>query len=580
MLRTVKRIVHLSGKYRGKLIFSFVAGFLETAMASVAMFAIYIVLCWSVEDALITSKHILWITLALVASVALRFAFKLLEYRSQSGVGYEIVCDKRLALGEKLRHLSMGFYSETDVGDISSVVGNDLTFVEGFAMTFLSKTVGAVTSAVLMMAFLFAMDWRVALTACIGYPVVWVIHMQIQKFYKKHAGLRQEAHAQTSGVMLEYLQGLFVIRAFNMSERQGSRLKSALKNLESVSFDFEIKAMPLAALYLCCFHICTVLILCVSAHLFLGALITLPVALFFVVMVFTFYAPMELIGMISGIVRLMNTCMDRMQALMDAPVMDEAAEDVPVARFDVEFKDVSFSYGDKPVLKHISFHAPANSMTAIVGASGSGKSTMLNLIARFWDVSGGSISIGGVDIREMTCDCVMQYISAVFQKAYLFHDTIFHNIRFGNPMATREEVMDAAKKARCHDFISGLPNGYDTVVGEAGATLSGGERQRISIARALLKNAPIVLLDEVTANIDPENEMLIQQAIGALVKNKTVFIVAHKLATIQNAGQILVLNEQGRICESGTHEKLMAIGGLYSSLWNKSRKICNWSIEG
>ncbi len=577
MLRTVERIMGLSGKYRGKLIFSFIAGFLENAMASVAMLSIYIALRWSVTDAL-TKKHILWIALALAASLILRFVFKLLEYRFQSGVGYEIVCDKRLSLGEKLRHLSMGFYSETDAGNISSVVGSDLTFVEGFAMSFLSKTVGAVTSALLLMAFMFTIDWRIALVACAGYPAVWAIHMQIQKFYKKHAMLRQEAHAQTSGVMLEYLQGLFVIRAFNMSERQGSRLKDVLRNLETVSFDFEMKAMPLAVLYLCCFHICTVMILCASAHLFLNVLITLPMALFFVTMVFTFYAPMELLGMISGIIRLMNACMDRMQAMMDAPVMDEAGEDVPLARFDVEFRDVSFSYGDKPVLNHISFYAPANSMTAIVGVSGSGKSTMLNLIARFWDVSGGSISIGGVDVREMTCDCVMQYISAVFQRAYLFHDTIFNNIQFGNPMATREEVMDAAKKARCHDFISGLPKGYDTVVGEAGATLSGGERQRISIARALLKNAPIVLLDEVTANIDPENEMLIQQAISALVENKTIFIVAHKLATIQNADQILVLNERGQICESGNHEKLMASGGHYSTLWKKSQKVSSWSI--
>lgn len=579
MLRTVKRIMRLSGKYRGKLILSFIAGFLENSMAAVAMFGIYIGLRWSVADAPITTRHILWVALVLAASLILRFVFKLLEYRLQSGVGYEIVCDKRLALGEKLRRLSMGFYNETDAGNISSVVNNDLVFVESFAMSFLSKTVGAVAGAALITALMFMIDRRIALAACIGYPAAWVIHRKIQNFYKKHAGLRQEAHAQTSGVMLEYLHGLFVIRAFNVSQRQGSRLQSAVKNLETVSFDFERKALPWAVLYLCCFHLCAVLILGVSAHLYIGSRITLPAALFFVVMVFTFYAPLELLGLVSGIIRLMNACMDRMQLLLDAPVMDQAGEDVPLARFDVEFKDVSFSYGDKPVLNHISFYAPANSMTAIVGASGSGKSTILNLIARFWDVSGGSISIGGVDIREMTCDCVMQYISAVFQRAYLFHDTIFNNIRFGNPMAAREEVLDAARKACCHDFISCLPNGYDTLVGEAGATLSGGERQRISIARALLKNAPIVLLDEVTAHIDPENEMLIQQAVGALVENKTVFVVAHKLATIQNADQILVLNE-GQICESGTHERLMTLGGLYSTLWTKSQKVSSWSMEG
>lgn len=580
MLRTVQRIIDLAGKYRGRLMISFLAGFLENSMAAAAMFGVYMGLLFSVEDTRPATGYILWLGLALAASLVLRFVFKLLEYRYQSGVGYEIVCDKRLLLGEKLRRLSMGFYSETDAGKISSVINNDLVFVETLAMAFLSKIVGAATSALLMTVFMLAIDWRIALVAGIGYPAAWAVHRQIQKAYRNYAGLRQEAHAHTSSVMLEYLQGLFVIRAFNMSEQQGFRLKEAVENLEQVSFEFERRALPWTLLYFCCFHICTVLILCVSAHLLLGVLITLPVALFFVVMVFTFYAPLELMGLVAGIIRLMNTCLDRMQELLDVPVMDQDGKDVPLDRFDVEFKEVTFAYGDKPVLNKISFYTPANSLTALVGVSGSGKSTVLNLIARFWDVGSGSIAIGGVDIREMTGDCVMRQISAVFQKAYLFHDTISDNIRLGNPMATREEVMAAAQKARCHDFISRLPQGYDTVVGEGGASLSGGERQRLAIARALLKNAPIVLLDEVTAHIDPENERLIQQAIGELVANKTLFIVAHKLATIQNADQILVLNDRGQIGESGTHEQLLARGGLYAALWRKSQKVSKWSMGG
>lgn len=578
MLRAVHRILDLGGKYRGRLLVSFLAGFLENSMAAVAVFGVYMGLLFSVEDNLLTTKHILWLGLALAVSLFLRFVFKLLEYRYQSGVGYEVVCDKRLLLGEKLRRLSMGFYSGTDAGKISSVINNDLVFVETLAMAFLSKIVGALTSASLMMVFMLILDWRIALVAAIGYPAAWAVHGQIQKTYRNYAGPRQEAHAQTSSVMLEYLQGLFVIRAFTMSEQQGFRLKKAVENLEQVSFAFEKQALPWTLLYFGCFHICTVLILCVTAHLFLDVLITLPVALFFVVMVFTFYAPLEMMGLVAGIIRLMNTCLDRMEELLAAPVMDQEGREITLDRFDVEFKEVTFAYGEKPVLNKISFYAPANSLTALVGVSGSGKSTVLNLIARFWDVGSGSIAIGGVDIREMTGDCVMRQISAVFQKAYLFHDTIFNNIRLGNPMAAREEVIRAAQKARCHDFISRLPQGYDTVVGEGGATLSGGERQRLAIARALLKDAPIVLLDEVTAHIDPENERLIQEALSELVRNKTLFVVAHKLATIQNADQILVLNDQGQISESGTHETLMEGGGLYAALWRKSQKVSRWSL--
>jgi ATP-binding cassette subfamily B protein len=379
-------------------------------------------------------------------------------------------------------------------------------------------------------------------------------------------------------MMLEYLQGIFVIKSLNLAGNQEFRLKDVLKRLEIISLDFEIKVLPWIALYFCSFHAGTAMILAAVTYFFCGGTLTLSVALFFVIMIFTFYAPMELVGLYSGFMRLMNACLNRMQSLLDQPVMDNDSKSIRLSRHDVTFHDVSFAYHDKPVLNHASFHASERSMTAIIGPSGSGKSTVLSLIARFWDVKEGSITIGGVDVKEIKCDSLLDNISAVFQKAYLFHDTVFNNIRFGNPEATREQVINAAQKAHCHEFIRRLEKGYDTVVGEGGATLSGGERQRISIARAMLKNAPIVLLDEVTANIDPENEMLIQQAIQELVQAKTIFIVAHKLATIQNADQILVLNDQGQICESGTHDQLIKNNGLYTFLWNKSQKVSNWTI--
>jgi len=577
MLKIIKRILVLSGKYKGKLILSFVMGILENIMGAAPVFAVYMALEWIASESL-TSHCILLLTCGLLVSLLFRFLFKLLEYRLQSGVGYEVLCDGRLKLGDKLKHLSMGFFNNTDAGNISSIITNDLIFIENMAMNFLSKITGAMITAILMIGFLFAVDWRVALIACLWCPVALLFNGKAQSCFKKHSRVRQEAHAETSSVMLEYLQGIFVIKSLNLAGNQESRLKDVLKRLEIISLDFELKVLPWIALYLCSFHAGTAMILAAVTYFFLGGTLTLSVALFFVIMIFTFYAPMELVGLYSGFMRLMNACLDRMQSLLDQHVMDNDSRAVRLSHYDVSFRDVSFSYDDKPVLNHVSFHAPERSMTAIIGPSGSGKSTILSLIARFWDVNEGSIAIGGADVREIKCDSLLDNISAVFQKAYLFHDTVFNNIRFGSPEATEEQVLDAAQKAHCHEFIQRLERGYDTVIGEGGATLSGGERQRVSIARAMLKNAPIVLLDEVTANIDPENEMLIQQAIQELIQTKTIFIVAHKLATIQNADQILVLNAQGRICECGTHDELIKNNSLYTFLWNKSRKVSNWSI--
>lgn len=577
MLKIIDKILRLSGKYKGKLLFSFVMGFLESAVPALSIFFVFVSFNWVLSDS-ISTGNIVWLAAALGASVLLRFIFKLLEYVLQSGVGYEIVCDARLNLGHKLLHLSMGFYNGTDAGELSSVINNDLVFVEGMAMAYVSKVMGAIISSVLVTVALFVLDWRIALIALIAYPLAFFVNRFTQRILTKYSAHRQEAHAETSSVMLEYLQGIYVIKAFRLAGRQKERLQNVLKRLEIISYDFEMKGMPFMALYLVILNMFTMLILLGVAFLLLGGSIPLGTALVLVTMVFAFYAPMEILGAASGILRLMDECLNRTQAIMNFPVMDEDGRDITPPAFDVRFEDVCFSYGEKPVLTGITFHAPEKTLTAIVGPSGSGKSTLLNLIARFWDVGSGRIQIGGVDITTMKCDSVMQNISVIFQKAYLFHDTIEANISFGNPTATREQVVEAAKSAHCHEFIEKMDQGYESIVGEGGGTLSGGERQRIAIARALLKDTPIVLLDEATANIDPENEMLIQQAINALVREKTVFVVAHKLATIKNADQIIVLDGGGTICEMGTHEYLMARRGLYFDLWEKSQKISSWAI--
>ncbi len=576
MLKIVDRILKMSGKHRKRIIFSFFMSFLESAVASVPLFATYIAFSWIAANN-INALGIIKITALLFASTGLRYIFKLME-SFQSGVGYEIIADERLKLGKKLLRLPMGFYSDVDAGNISSVLANDLVFVESVAMSFLSKVVGGVFSGIITALFMFLIDRRVALIACTVYPLVFIINRCIQRIYIRHSRTRQEAHSETSSVMLEHLEGIFVIKNFNLGGKRVGRLESILKNLEIVSLDFEMKAVPWIGLYLCCFHIGTALILGTVAFIYAGAGISLSSVFIFVIMSFSFYAPAELIGLSSGFIRLMDACLDRMQSIMDYPLLDEKFREVQPKKFDVAFNDVHFSYGHQKTLNGISFVAPEKTLTAIVGPSGSGKSTILNLIARFWDIQKGNIKIGGVDIKEMNCDEVMKYISIVFQKAYLFHDTVFNNIKFGNPNATREQVMEAAKKSYCHEFIMKMKNGYDTEISERGSTLSGGERQRITIARALLKDAPIVLLDEVTSNIDPENEMQIRKSINALVREKTVFVVAHKLTSIKNAHRIIVLGGDGTIRELGTHKELLNAHGLYEELWNKSQKIGKWTM--
>lgn len=577
MLDIIRRILRLSGKTKSKLLLSFAVGFLESVMPSLSLLFMFFSFRWYLAGD-IRMKRIIWVALFLLCSLVLRFIFKLLEYRLQSGAGYEMVCNQRLALGEKLLHLPMSFYHDTDAGELSSVVNDDLVFVEGMAMSFLSKIISAMISIVLLMLTLLILDFRIALLALLAYPFAILVHHQTQQIYQRKSKERQTAHAATSSVMLEYLHGIYVVKAFRIMGIQKKRLEGVLKNLEMTSYDFEMDGMPYMTLYFVIFNLFTAVILFAVAFFFSDGSLPLEKTLLLVITAFSVYAPMETLGMTSGILRLMNECIHRMETVLETPDMDKQGESITPAAFDIRFRNVSFSYGEKQVLTGIDFYAPEKTLTAIVGPSGSGKSTLLSLIARFHDAKSGTVEIGGVDVRRMRSDVVLRNISFIFQKVYLFHNTIEANLRFGNPNAAFADIREAAKKAHCHEFIEKMANGYQTVIGEGGVTLSGGERQRIAIARALLKDAPIILLDEATVNIDPENELLIQEAIDALIREKTVFVVAHKLSPIKNAQQIIVLNQDGRVQETGTHEALIREGGAYRRLWDLQARTNAWNI--
>ena len=301
------------------------------------------------------------------------------------------------------------------------------------------------------------------------------------------------------------------------------------------------------------------------------------VMLMFVFFSFVVFASLEPISDSAHTLSVIDDAMDQLDALKGSSFIDENGKNIPLSHYDIELKNVDFGYDSRQVLKNVSFSIPEKTSTAIVGPSGSGKTTICSLLARFYDPNSGSITVGGHDLREMTCDSLLSNISMVFQNVYLFNDTIRANICFGKPDATEEEMIAAAKKARCHDFISALPQGYDTVIGEGGGTLSGGEKQRISIARAILKNAPIIILDEATASIDPENEHLIQSAISELTKGKTIITIAHRLATIEHADQILVVDD-GRIAEKGTHSELISQDGVYKRFIQIREQAEGWRI--
>ncbi len=399
----------------------------------------------------------------------------------------------------------------------------------------------------------------------------------MQKRGKELAPKRQAAQAGLVSAVLEYIQGMAVVKAFHMVQSSSRRVHEAFEESRRANFKMEKTLIPVVAVYDFLFKVASCLILVVAPLFALQGSMTAPVLFMLLIASFTIFSSIESMGGVTVQVRMMDASLDRIEAIKDVEVIDENGSDVKLARYDIELKHVVFSYGKRQVIRDVSLTIPQGTMTAIVGPSGSGKTTLCNLIARFWDVQQGEVLVGGVNVKEMTCDSLLRNISMVFQKVYLFHDTILNNIRFGKPDATREQVEEAAKRACCHDFILQLPQGYDTIIGEGGSSLSGGERQRISIARAILKNAPIVILDEATASIDPENEREIQLAIEELTQGKTKIVIAHRLATIQNADQILVV-DSGRVVERGTHDELMRKTGIYQHFWNIRQKSAGWKL--
>lgn len=491
---------------------------------------------------------------------------------------YELTAETRLRLGEHLRRLSMGFYKTHDPGDVTALLLQDMTKVESVFSHIYGDVVAALVTPFVTILFLLFIDWRMALAVIVTAPLAVPVLMLSQKVGAYFAKKQMAARNDSISRMLEYAQGIQDIKAFNLTGAKFQRLDNSLKALREAGIRFEAAIGSLVVTYQMMLELSFTTILLLGTFLLAQGTLDVPTFLIFLVAGYSLYRPLQALAVFLGELRFMSLAAERILKVLDVKPLPEP--DIPQApeSFDIEFKNVTFRYGDQDVLQNVSFKIPEKSMTALVGPSGSGKTTITNLIARFWDVNEGDVLVGGQNVQAYTAENLLASMSAIFQDVYLFHDTIYNNIKVGNQNASWEEVIAAAQAAQCHEFVTKLPDGYETVVGEGGSTLSGGEKQRISIARAILKDAPIILLDEATASLDPENEAQIQAAIGQLVQSKTLIVIAHRLSTIANANQILVL-EKGSIVERGTHDDLLAADGLYTNLWKQQSRARGWKFS-
>ena len=497
------------------------------------------------------------------------------SYRANFRGAYEMSASGRLSLAEHLRKLSLGFLSKRDPGDLSSMLVTDFMMAETGISHHLPQLMGAIVMPVLAFASLVWIDWRMAVSMFAALPLALLVLWASTKAQRKLSGRQIQAKINAGNRLEEYLQGIRVMKAYNLIGDRFVRLRDAFEELRRACIRQEALLGPFVLLSITLVRAgLTMMVLC-GTYLLLGGQLSILVFVLFLVVGSRVFDPLTSALTNFTEFRYFSIAGGRILSLMNEPEMK--GEQQSPAAGDIRFEHVSFAYQDKEVLHDINITLPKNSLTALVGPSGSGKSTVMKLCARFYDPQKGCIFFNGVPMNEINPESLMSHISMVFQDVYLFQDTIRNNIRFGKTDATEEEIIAAAKKACCHDFIMRLPKGYDTLVGEGGCTLSGGEKQRVSIARAILKDAPIILLDEATASLDPENEVEVQKAIDSLIKGRTVIAIAHRLKTIKDADQIIVL-DNGRIKEEGTHDDLIRNEGLYAHLWNIQESISGWKL--
>ena len=574
MIKTVKRILLMAGDHCHKVTAGIGISLLYSIFSAMDLFAI-LYIAFSVDE--LTMQKIVVIVGILLVGLIGKIVCKYQISKRISGSSYDVFYERRLEAGERLKKAPMGYYSEKNLGEIQMTLTTDMNALESSAMSVVENILGSLIYAAICTLVLLLFNWKIGLITLAGLAIGMILLNVIQNGAEKAMPMRFHAQEEMTERTLEFVQGNMVMRLFGTGQDGLNRVKEAFQKKQKADIHLENSAIWPINFYKYVFRLASCGVVLIAALLYAQQEMSFPICVMFLFAAFLVYSQMDGLASNIALLRIVDNSLEQVESVLHIPKIPGNEAVNKIQNYDIELQNISFGYDKRPIIQDVSLKIPERSVTAIVGPSGSGKTTLCNLIARFWDVQKGAILIGGKNVKDIEPDELMKLMSIVFQNVYLFHDTIENNIKFGRPDATHEAVVEAARRACCHDFIEKLPNAYQTVIGEGGSTLSGGEKQRISIARAILKDAPIVILDEATSSVDPENQHILLTAINELTKGKTLIIIAHRLSTIRNADQIVVL-DGGRIVQQGTHKTLIQQDGVYRRFVQIRKTTFSWKL--